>query len=270
MSKDTKRTNVLIDAEDNWVTNVGASFPGEKVIIRGKDLFTSFYNKKWMELLLYSITGRNFTSNQIKLLEGIWVICTSYPEPRVWNNRVSALAGNYKSTGALGLAAGIAVSEANIYGMRPIVKSFDFLVKANENLKKGISLELLIESELKKNRTISGYGRPIVKEDERIKPLMRLASEQGLNEGVHTRLAFEVEKMLIKLGYRMKANIAAIAAGLVADQGLSCKEYYYYLINCFTIGLITCHLDASSRKEGTFFPLQCNRIFYQGSSKRSW
>ena len=270
MSKDSKKTNIFFDAEDNWVTSVGASFPGEKVIIRGKELFSVFYNKRWMELLLYCVTGRSFTSNQLKLFEGIWVICTSYPEPRVWNNRVSALAGNFRSTGALGLAAGIAVSEANIYGMKPIVKSFDFLVKANISMNNGNSLKAIIKSELEQYRIISGYGRPIVGDDERIKPLMRLATELSLNEGVHTKLAFEVEETLIKLGYRMKANIAAIAAGLVADQGFSCKEYYYYLINCFTIGLITCHLDSSSKKEGTFFPLRCNRIFYEGVSKRSW
>lgn len=270
MTDKWKNIETLSGSENNWVTDVGASFPGETVLIRGKDLFKSFYDKSWMELFLYSITGREYTPNQLKLFEGIWVICTSYPDPRIWNNRVSALAGSCRSTGSLALAAGIAVSEANIYGMRPIIKSFDLLVESNKKIKSGSSLESIIQSELKKYRTVAGYGRPIVKEDERIKPLMKLAAELGLATGEHVKLAFEVEATLIKLGYRMKANIASIAAGLVADQGLTSKEYYYYLINCFSAGIITCNIDASSKTEGTFFPLRCSRIVYTGKNSRSW
>ena len=41
---------------------------------------------------------------------------TSYPDARLWNNRVAALAGTARSTGTLGIAAALAVSEAKIYG----------------------------------------------------------------------------------------------------------------------------------------------------------
>ena len=66
MSKVSNKIEFLIDAEDNWATSIGASIPGETVVIRGEDLFSAFYNKKWMELLLYSITGRKFTADQLK------------------------------------------------------------------------------------------------------------------------------------------------------------------------------------------------------------
>jgi len=260
----------LLEAEDNWKTELGASFPGERVVIKGEDLFSSFSNRSWMDLLLYSISGRNFTKNQLKLFEGIWVICTSYPDPRIWNNRICALAGNNRSTGSLGLAAGIAASEANIYGMRPIIRAFDFLQCAKKSIDSNISLDETIKIELKKYRSISGYGRPIVKKDERIKPLMDLSERLGLNSGAYVNLAFEIERVLIDLGYRMQANIASIAAGLAADQGLSRKEYYYYLLNCFSVGLIACHLDASNQDEGVFFPLKCERISYSGVSMRKW
>jgi len=76
----------LLEAEDNWQTAMGLSFPGERVVIRGKDLFTELKDMRWMELLLFAITGRRFSENEIKLFEGIWVLCSSYPDPRVWNN----------------------------------------------------------------------------------------------------------------------------------------------------------------------------------------
>ena len=260
----------LLQAEHKWKTSMGLLFPGEKVVFRGKDLFSELSDKSWMELLVYGVTGREFTKKQIKLFEAIWVICTSYPDPRIWNNRVSALAGSYRSTGSLGLAAGISISEAHIYGMRPILRSFDFLVDTNIKIKNGELLSVLIKNELKKYRSISGYARPIINEDERIEPLIEIAQSLDLASGEHMNLALLINDELSALGYRMKANIASIAAGLVADQGFSAKEYYYYLINCFTVGLITCHIDSSEKKEGTFFPLSCSRVYYQGSEKRIW
>lgn len=256
--------------EDNWATSMGAFFPGERVVVRGKNLFEGFQDKSWFDLLLYSITGKEFTSEQIKLFDGIWSICTSYPDPRLWNNRVSALAGTCRSTGSLGLAAGTALSEANIYGMKPIIKSFDFLLDAEKKIEAGLTLENVIKSELKQFRVLSGYGRPIVNEDERIKPLMKLAERLGLDKGKYISLAFEIEDKLIKLGYRMRANIASIAAGLAADQGLTSREYYHYLICCFSIGIISCYIDASEHPEGTFLPLSCDRISYNGADIRKW
>ncbi len=260
----------ILDSEVCWETDIGLLFPGERVDIRGKDLFSDFSNKPWMELLLYGVTGKEFSAEQIKLFEGIWNICTSYPDPRIWNNRVSALAGSYRSTGSLGFAAGTAVSEAEIYGMKPIIKSFDFLTETKNRIKNGESLSILIKEELKKYRVVSGYARPIINEDERIKPLINLANKLGLGSGEHIKLAFDVEKTLITLGYKMHANIASIAAGLVADQGLTAREYYYYLVNCFSIGILLCHMDASSKKQGMLFPIRCERIRYHGSNLRVW
>ena len=260
----------LLSYEDNWETELGAFIPGESVVIRGKNLFEEFSKKPWIELLLFSITSRSFSDNQLKLFEGIWNICTSYPDPRLWNNRVGALAGTVKSTGSLGLAAATAVTEASIYGMRPIIKSFNLLIKTEEELKNGSNLNEFIKKELKFNRVVPGYGRPIVNIDERIEPLMRLADSLGLGKGKYIELAFIIEKAIQELGYRMNANIAVIAAGLVADQGLTAKEYYYYLINSFTVGIIACNYDASEKNVGTLLPLNCGRILYLGEGFREW
>ena len=260
----------LLNSQEVWKTSVGLSFPGEKVVFRGKDLFDECADKSWMELLLLGITGREFSKEQLKLFNAIWVICTSYPDPRIWNNRISAIAGSSRSTASLANAASVAASEATIYGMRPIVKSFDFLYKTNIEIDKGESIEDIVKIELKKYRKISGYARPIVNQDERIKPLVDLANQLGLAEGAHLKLAFSVEKTLLKLGYKMNANIASIAAGLCLDQGFSLREYYYYLVYCFSIGFITCYLDASNKKEGTLFPLGCNNINYSGLDARKW
>ena len=140
----------LLDAENNWETDMGAWFPGERVVFRGKDLFQELGDSSWMGLLLFGITGREFNEKQIRLFEGIWTICTSYPDPRIWNNRVAALAGSARSTSALGVSAATAVSEAVIYGRRPAAYSIDFMFRANKGLGLGIDLSEIVRSELKK------------------------------------------------------------------------------------------------------------------------
>ena len=87
--------------EDNWRTSIGGWSPDGEAVLRGKDIFTELNGKPWMEYLLYAVTGRE-SPKIARLIEAIWVICTSFPDPRIWNNRVSALAGTARSTGRPG------------------------------------------------------------------------------------------------------------------------------------------------------------------------
>ena len=150
----------LLDYEDNWVTNLGAIFPGERVVYRGKDLFTELFDVSWMQLLLYGITGRMYSKSQVKLFDSLWALTISYPDPRPWNNRVAALAGTVRSTAGLANNAASAVSEAKIFGGQANTAAIDFIIEAKQKVSEGVILEDIIKKELKVNRGISGYGRP--------------------------------------------------------------------------------------------------------------
>jgi len=262
--------SALSSAENHWATYMGAWFPGERVVYRGKDLFHELKHLSWMQLYLYGITGHVFTEKQAKLFEGMWALTTSYPDPRLWNNRIGSLAGTVRSTGTLALSAAIAASEADIYGGKPILGAFNFFIRAKGKCDQGIALRTIVEGELDKCRTISGYGRPIINRDERITPLLDLAKELNLADGPYTQLAFAVEEVLLQGRWRMRMNVAALAAGLAADQGISEREYYLIAAPCFTAGIIPCFLEANQRPEGTFLPLPCNRINYSGNPPRKW
>ena len=93
--------------ENTWTTSLGAYFPGERVVLRGRDLFTELKDLSWIGLLIYGITGNIPDQKSVRLLNGIWTLATSYPDPRIWNNRIGALAGTARSTATLGVSAGI-------------------------------------------------------------------------------------------------------------------------------------------------------------------
>lgn len=265
-----KGPNILQQAEDNWQTNMGAAFPAERVVLRGKDLFTELDNLSWFKYLMFGITGKVLSDNKISLIESMWTLTISYPEPRLWNNRVAALAGTANSTGILGTSAAVAVSEASTYGNQAALQAIDFIKRAVALEHSETALIKLIKKELHQKRVIAGYGRPIVQHDERIKPLLNKAKALQLADGIHLKTAQKVEALLVKNRYRIQMNAAGLIAALMADIGLSNEEQYYCSLLAFSAGIIPCHIDAVHQKEGTFFPLSCNRLNYKGYKKRDW
>ncbi len=261
--------SILHQFEDHWPTELGAvSVADGTVTFRGHDLLNALEDLSWMDLLMYGITGRRFSPAQLELFQGLWKISASYPEPRIWNNRVAALGGSARSTPGLSLGAAIAVTDATIYGQRPMISVFDFLQRARAAREAGEPLQDFVARELKTYRGIPGYGRPLRSEDERIAPAQRLAHRLGLGGGPHTQLAMDVANVLKQ--YRMGINIAAITAALTADQGVTVPEYKRMAILAFAAGLIHCEFDATRHPEGTLFPIRCDRLQYRGPQRRAW
>lgn len=251
------------------LTRMGAVFPGERAVFRGHDLHKSLKDMDWLELYVFGITGRRYTKQQMKVLQAIWS-WTSYPDPRIWNNRVAALAGTARSTGSLGISAALAVSEAQIYGGGVVLRAIEFLTRARIEVDAGVDLTELVRAELNQQRGIAGYGRPIASGDERIAPMMALVCEQGLNDGPHLKLAFEVEKILLAGRWRLHMNYGALTAALGADFGLSPKEFYLFMIPVFLAGMPPCYMEAADKPEGLMFPLPCRMLSYEGVARRPW
>jgi hypothetical protein len=217
---------------------------------------------------MYGITGRRFNEEQLELIQGLWKISVSYPDPRIWNNRVAALGGSARSTPGLALGAAIAITDATIYGQRPMVAAFDFLQRALAKRDTATSLDDFVSSELKTYRGIPGYGRPLRNEDERIAPALRLATRLGLGDGAHLHMAVDVADIVKR--WRMGMNIAAINAALIADLDVTVTEYKRMAVLAFSAGLIHCEFDAAQHPEGALFPLRCERLKYTGPARRAW
>ena len=259
----------LIEYEDHWPTELGGvSVLDGTVTFRGHDLLNALEDLSWMDLLMYGITGRRFSQAQLELFQGLWKVSVSYPEPRIWNNRVAALGGSTRSPAGLSLGAAIAVTDATIYGQRPMIGAFDFLLRAHAARQDGVALSEFVSHELKTHRTIPGYGRPIRSVDERLAPAERLAKRLGLWGGTHTQIAQDIAEIL--QDWRMGMNIAAIAGALYADQGLTATQYGAATILAFSAGMIVCQNDASTQPSGALFPLRCSRLRYSGPMHRAW
>ncbi len=250
-------------------SRMGGFVPGSRVTVRGVDLHTAFKDAEWVDLFFYGITGRRFSASELRLLQSLWTY-SSYPDARLWPNRVAALAGSARSTGNLALAAALAVSEAAIYGRGPDIRAITFLKETLHAVIHGGSIAECVRKELDIHRGIAGYGRPLTPKDERIEPTMRLAAKLQLDQGSHLRLALEIDDYLSKGRWRMRINQAAVAAALAADVGLSPMEYYLCGFPAFLSGMVPCYLEAADEPEGALFPIPCEHTYYFGHGPRNW
>jgi hypothetical protein len=269
MSKNTQGPELLQQHVGVLKSRMGTFYPGSHVIFRGHDLHADLKDMDWVELYVFGITGRRFSPQQLRLMHSIWTY-TSYPDVRLWNNRVAALAGSARSTGNLGVAAALAVSEASIYGRGIDMRAITFLLETRKRLDAGESLDTCVRSELDAHRSIAGYGRPLINGDERNQHMLALAKELKLDQGDYLQLALRIEDFLYAGRWRMKMNYAGLVASLAADLGFSPREYYLFLFPAFLAGMQPCFIEAADRPEGTLYPARCADIMYSGEPKRSW
>ncbi|MGR9107231.1 MAG: hypothetical protein ACU843_09915, partial [Gammaproteobacteria bacterium] len=239
------------------------------VMFRNRELHGDLCESSWLEVYLFGITGRTFNPREVRILNAIWTF-TSYPDPRIWNNRVAALAGTVRSTATLAVGSAIAVSEAEIYGGKPLIRAIDTLYRALEWVRDGNSLEDFVSRIIKRDRKIAGFGRPKLSNDERIRPLLAFLEQLGFEKGPYQQILFAIEAVLKRRKWRFKMNYAGLAAGICADMGFSVEEFYWYMIPVFLAGFTPCYIDALRHPQGSFFPLRCSRIQYEGPEKRSW
>ena len=257
--------------EDNWQTDMGAAIVGkERVVLRGIDFLSECNKRTWAEHLVFAVTGED--SKQFsRLLEAMWVTVSSFPDPRLWVNRVAALGGTVRTTGSLAANAASAVGEANAYGVRVGRRAVDVLYRFKEKLDAGADLEDLIKLDLKKYKALSGFGRPLTSKDERIEPLLNYARSLGFGNGPYVKLIFDIDDYFTNSRYPFQMNASALMAALFADQGISAENVYYLVIHCFLAGIYPCYIDAKNHPEGSLFPLSAERVAYTGShTLRTW
>lgn len=262
----------LLDAHAGVLrTRVGACWPGKRAVFRGHDVHRDLRHSDWLELFLFGITGRRFTPQQTKLLHAIWVV-TSYPDARIWNNRVAALAGSARSTPVLGVTAALTISEAWIYGGVPGVRAIDLFQRALKTVESGVALDDFVRQEMAAKQLVFGFGRLIDCHDERLAWLTELAREQGLADGPHFRLAREIERILVEeMGKaNLLMNYAGITASLGADLGLTPREFHMFRIPLFLGGMPPCWGEAADKPEAAVFPTPCAAVVYEGVERRKW
>jgi hypothetical protein len=253
-------------------TTFGGCMPGSRAVFRGLDLHSEFKNSSWMELHIYGITGRRLTPNQLRVLEGLWT-CSSYPDSRLWNNRIATLAGSVRSPGGMGYCGALASSDTQIMGRQVDQAIADFLWRACKRVNAGEDLETIVREERERVKIIKGYGRPVAQTqvDERLPFTIALLEREGITQGDHFKLMFEIELALAKVvGRKLPITYAAVVTAVTLDMGFHPNECYLFDMLIFFAGFGPCYLDGLKREEGVSFVISCEKLRYDGVKPRKW
>jgi citrate synthase len=265
-------SHILEQFEGPMPTRAGQVFPGQRTVFGGHDLHTTFADSDWIDLYLFGICGRRLPRAHLNVIQRLWVY-TSYPDARLWCNRIGALTGSTRGTGSQAIAAGIAATEATIYGQGPLTGIADFLSRAMAATRNGASVEQMVRAELAQHRNLTGFGRPVATGfvDERIPATLAMLEREGVPVGPHLALAFEIEKTLEQVkGKRLPMTYAPIVSAIALDFGLTVRQAYLCQVPLLIAGMVPCYLEALERPSGASFVLRCERINYDGAAPRDW
>lgn len=256
------------EQRDRVTSKVGGWTIGGESTMHGYNIHQQLgAHATWMQTMLLSVTGRLPSASHADFIEKIFIL-TGYPDARLWCNRIAALAGDTKCTATSSYSAGISSAEAVLYGRQADYKAAIQLSEAKTVFDHGgeEALSGFVRKQLKEKRVVYGFGRPLLRADERIAPLSKEASRLEIGEGDHLVVAYKVEQQLKK--YKMIMNYGGYVMARLLDMNYSPKEIYRLLALAFYTGVVPCYIEAFENEPGTFLPIACEDILYEGREER--
>jgi len=252
-------------------TDIGKWVGGVDVTIRGYSLFDELFDKvSYFQVLVLNVTGRLISKNLSTWLENNFIVM-SYPDARIWCNKVGAICGTTHSSPTAATAAGVLCADSRIYGgSQSTLVTMKFLEKALKSKESGLTVEKIIKQlPIKQGMpAVPGFVRPVAKDDERIKPHLLMTQRLGFENGDYLKLASEISEYMDS-HYSMGINIDGYSAAFLLDQDFTPEEVYK--INSLRVasGVTACYSDNIQHSENSFLPLRCDDIEYIGPKVRS-
>jgi citrate synthase len=243
---------------------------GKKVECHGLDMMEDVVGKfSYMQVVILNATGKIASKKLADWFEAIH-ICLSWPDSRVWCNRVGALGGSAGASSVASASAGLMAADSRSYGIRPIMDGVDFIKHAYNSVSCGVTIEEFVVHEINSKGGkphLMGFARPVVKGDERIVVLERLSKRLGFERGEHLKLAYQIESILDR-DFGESMNLNGYVSAFLSDQGYSAIDIYRIFSVVLSSGVVACSVDYADRDHGSFAPMRVDDIDYTGEEFR--
>ena len=251
-------------------TSIGKWVGGDDVICHGHSMMKELLgNISYMQMLVLNITGRLIEENVAKWLEGNF-IGVSYPDARIWCNTIGSLAGSMKTSVVAATVSGVLAADSRGYGgSQTSLYGMEFIQSALKKHKSGESVDDIIKNSKHKNGkpVITGYARPVSRNDERLAPHQNMTQKLGFTQGEHMKLAFQINDYLDE-NYGLAMNVAGYSCAFLSDQKFSPEEVYRIKAMMVASGVTACYIDYFNRPAHSFLPQYCEDVKYDGVSLR--
>ena len=254
-------------------SSIGGWFGGKDVQIHGHSMMTELLgHASYMQVIVLNSTGRLIDEKLASWLEGNF-IGMSYPDARIWCNQIGALSGAARTSVTAATVAGALAGDSRAYGgSKTALQGMVFIQSALNDYKLGSTVENIIAG-VNKNRNqqpiITGYARPVNKNDERLKPHEIMSDKLGFEVGEHLSLAYEISECL-QVDYNLGMNIGGYTSAFLSDAGFTPEEVYQIKCMVVSSGVTACYINSKNRPADSFQPLRCDDVQYTGHKPRNF
>ena len=271
MSSNNNRTSNYWDQQRNTIfSRKGGWRVGKAIYSHGYSLMDDLVGEaSYFQVYLMNVIGFLPEKRLANWVEAVH-ICMSWPDPRIWCNHIGALGGTAQTEVVSATVAGVLAADSTMYGSRPLLYGVDFIQKAQKKAEQGFSVREIVDQEISAHRgkvKITGYARPLATGDERVIAMKEVTEKLGFSNGKHLSLAFEIEDYLYT-EHQETMNINGYVSAFLSDHGFTAKQIYGIFSLCVMSGVTACFIEEEDKPAGSFLPLKCDDIEYQGKPAR--
>jgi citrate synthase len=186
--------------------------------IRGKLLFQDLLGRRsFFQVAAWSIAGVELSALDARLLEQLGVN-TQLLDPHIWPLAVARRIASHGGPLARSLIGGVAALFTSNITIEPVGAFMRFLDETQSAVARGESVESFVAAQLRRRRTIAGFGRPVLGPDERVPHALRLAKRHRRGTGESVLLAQAVEGEL-RRSKGLVINSAGLQGAIMRDMG---------------------------------------------------
>lgn len=209
--------------------------------LRGQLVFADLLGKKsFIQVAALAVAGVALTRSDADLLDDIGVLA-QLADPRIWPLAVTRTIATNGGTLAEAVVAGIATLCTRQMTGIPSAELIRFL----ERIEPGQSVEEVVRDALERGERIPGVGRPVLRGDERVRPMLATMSRYGRLDGPSMRLALELDAVLAR-EKGLGVNSAGFCGALMRDLGFSANAAAAFCLIYFIVPILT-HAAARAR-----------------------
>lgn len=266
-----KNTKYWDDRNKHIFSQVGHWRGGVDVTIEGYSLMNELMgNVSWIQLVVLNATGK-LPSRAVADWIEVCFMGVSYPDSRIWCNQISAYAADTNATVVAAASSAILSADSRAYGgSQSRYLGMNFLKSSFELYQSGKSMKDIVSSaKFTRNKPIiTGFARPIDREDERLAPFAKIQQELGLEIGPYLQFAKDLSDYL-DTHYNLSMNSGGYVSAFLLDQGFTSEEGYRLSAFVVISGAIACYRNLEGQPTNSFLPLKCDDIEYQGKAIRT-
>jgi hypothetical protein len=243
-------------------SSLGLITSDQRIMVAGQDILRHAVPKLNLAQTLHLFIRKKIPSQKVaKILSGI-VTAINYPDIRVWPIGAVGYAAAAQTSCGAAISAGILGFEARVFGVYAIDETSVFYDQIKAEMHKRVPLKTILKNWMEEGKIAFGFGRPIIKNDERVVAVFKLLKTLNFHQKPWIKLAFRIEKELHQLK-GLRINFGGLLTAILKELKFSRREIvvfsnFFPIINY--LGVFNEHENSST----PIFPMSCSDINYTG------